>query len=136
MKYSLYISVLIAIMTSCASTQQYVQLPKTDNAINNEAIIYILRPATVGAAIKFKIYQNDRSIGELGPQSYLAWSVNTNSDQLKITSVSENSDHLTFQPMAGEVYYIHQKVKMGDVIEIGRASCRERDCVTVLERLY
>ena len=114
MRNKLYIVVITAFIASCATTKQYLQLPKTDDDVYNEAIIYVLRPAVIGAAIKFDISQNDRPIGELGPKSYLAWRVNLNNNsEIKITSKSENTDHLYFRPKSGEVYFIKNKVKPG-----------------------
>lgn len=116
MKNILYIIALIATLTSCATTRQFVQLPDSNAKVNNDALIYVLRPATMGAAIKFKIYQDGKPIGELGPKSYLKWMVKPNDKGIIITSESENVANLTFRPQPGKVYYIKQKVKMGIVI--------------------
>ena len=80
------------------------------------ATIYVLRPSSFGTAIKFRIYQDDKLIGKLGPKSYLAWTVKPEGKELTIMSKSENKKMLSINPKAGNTYFIKQKVNMGIVI--------------------
>jgi hypothetical protein len=113
MRKILSIICLSLLITSCASTTQYVKF--SGNQPNNESNckIYILRPSTFGASIKMQIYQDEKIIGKLGPQSYLSWEADPSKGDISIISKSENKDMLTISPKAGKTYYIKQKVKMG-----------------------
>ncbi len=98
---------------SCASTQQYVNVSNLNSAENGTAKICVLRPSLMGSAIKFKIYQDDKLIGKLGPESYLIWNVTPDGKDIKISSKSENEDILFINPQPGKIYYIKQTAKVG-----------------------
>lgn len=116
MKKLLPIICLTFLLTSCASTMQYVKY--SGNEPNNETNtkIYVIRTTNFGSAIKMKIYQDDKLIGKLGPKSYLSWEVDPTKGDITIISKSENKDMLTISPKAGKTYYIKQKIKMGWVV--------------------
>ncbi|WP_158276185.1 DUF2846 domain-containing protein [Brumimicrobium oceani] len=116
MKKLIFFTSLLLLLTSCASTKQYVKFAGAQSNSETKAQIYVLRPSSFGSAIKMNIYQDDKIIGKLGPNSYLSWDVDASIGEFRIISVAENSDILTIKPVAGKTYYIKQKVKLGVVI--------------------
>lgn len=107
---------LIFLLASCASTNQYVKQAHSKQQEENTATIYVVRTNNFGSAIKFKIYQDDKLIGKLGPKSFLAWNVDCSKGAFSIFSKSENKDMVRINPQPGKTYYIKQKVKAGLVI--------------------
>lgn len=105
---------IVLLLISCATTTQYVK--QSNDQSENTAKIYVIRPTVFGSGVKTKTYQNDQLIGKLGPKSYLAWEVDCDKGDINIISKSENKDTLTINPIAGESYFIRQKIKMGFVI--------------------
>ena len=116
MKKLLSIICLTLLLTSCASTTQYVKYSGKELNQKNNAKIYVIRSTNFGSGIKMKIYQDDKLIGKLGPKSYLSWEVDPSKGDITIISKSENKDMLTISPKAGKTYYIKQKIKMGFAI--------------------
>lgn len=136
MKKLLPIICLTFLLTSCASTMQYVKY--SGNEPNNEtnAKIYVIRSTNFGSAIKMKIYQDDKLIGKLGPKSYLSWEVDPTKGDITIISKSENKDMLTISPKAGKTYYIKQKIKMGwAVARTGLEFLEENEAKEMLSNL-
>ncbi len=136
MKKLLPIICLTFLLTSCASTMQYVKY--SGNEPNNEtnAKIYVIRSTNFGSAIKMKIYQDNKLIGKLGPKSYLSWEVDPTKGDITIISKSENKDMLTISPKAGKVYYIKQKIKMGWAIaRTGLEFLEESEAKEILNNL-
>ena len=118
MKKLITVFSLVFLLSGCASTTQYVKAPSINSigeSMNNESMaqIYVLRPSSYGSAITYKIHQNEKFIGELGPKSYLKWEVNPSEGEVRIISKAENYDVLRLVPKAGSTYYIKQKVLMG-----------------------
>ncbi|MEL0456679.1 DUF2846 domain-containing protein [Flavobacteriaceae bacterium SZ-1-7] len=132
---------LFLLLVGCAATTQYVQVSDSNKKSNNYssetmAQIYVLRPSSFGSAITFKIYQNEKFIGELGPNSYLAWQVDSANGQIEVISKSENYSVLSVTPEAGKTYYIKQKVKMGWIMaRTDLELLSEEEAVEMLKKL-
>ncbi|WP_370476565.1 DUF2846 domain-containing protein [Tamlana flava] len=132
---------LFLLLVGCAATTQYVQVSDSNKKSNNYssetmAQIYVLRPSSFGSAITFKIYQNEKFIGELGPNSYLAWQVDPANGQIEVISKSENYSVLSVTPEAGKTYYIKQKVKMGWIMaRTDLELLSEEEAVEMLKKL-
>ncbi len=107
---------LIFLFASCASTNQYVKQAHSKQQSENTATVYVVRTNNFGSAIKFKIYQDDKLVGKLGPKSYLAWNVDCSKGEFTVVSKSENKDMVRINPQPGKTYYIKQKVKAGVII--------------------
>ena len=141
MKKLISVFSLVFLLSSCASTTQYVKAPSDNNtgeSMNNETMaqIYVLRPSSFGSAITYKIYQGETFIGELGPKSYLSWVVNPSEGEISIFSKAENYDMLRLVPKAGSTYYIKQKVKMGWVMARTELEwMNEKEALEVLKKL-
>ena len=102
----------IALLTSCASTTQFVKYTGKDTPqATTDARIYILRPSFLGSAIKMKVFCNDTLVGKTGPLGYLSWDVKEGAYTIK--STSENTDYFTVNAKAGKTYYIKQRSQWG-----------------------
>ena len=125
---------IVLIIIGCASTSQIVNYTHNTELPLGHARIYILRPGTLGGAVKMKIYANDKLIGMTGPKSYLCWDVQEG--EYKLESSAENGDYFTVNAKAGKTYYILQNPKMG--IAYSRSSLElleEKDGQTILLKL-
>lgn len=100
------------------------------------ATIYVVRPSSFGSAIRFRIFQDEKLIGKLGPNSYLSWTVKPDGKDLTIVSKSENKDMVTINPQPGKTYFIKQEVKMGIAIaRTGLKIIEEQEGKSILEKL-
>jgi hypothetical protein len=124
------------LLSSCASTTQYVKYSGKELSKNSNAKIYVIRNTNFGSAIKMKIYQDEKLIGKLGPKSFLSWEVDPSKGEISIISKSENKDMLTIKPKAGKTYYIKQKIKLGFAIaRTGLEFLEPEDAKEILEKL-
>ncbi len=101
------------ILSSCATTYQYVTLPDQNKNLEDTASarIYVMRPAFMATAISMKVAENDTLIGSTGPKGFLCWET-TPSDKM-LESTSENTSKLELKVEKGKVYFVHQHVLMG-----------------------
>ena len=97
----------------CATTCQSVTIPDQSKKIDNPqmARIYVVRPTAFGGAISIRITDNDKYIGNTGPNGYLCWERQTG--KAEIAGKAENISTVTLDVKADEVYYICQHIKMG-----------------------
>lgn len=141
MKKLIFVFSLVFLLSGCASTTQYVKAPRDNNtgeSLNSETMaqIYILRPSAFGSAITFKIYQDEKFIGELGPKGYLLWEVDPAKGEMDIISKSENYSVLSVVPKVGKTYYIKQKVKVGWILaRTDLEWLTEEEALEILKRL-
>lgn len=127
---------LTLLLSSCASTMQYVKYPDDESINENKSKIYVIRSTIFGSAIKMKIYQDDQLIGKLGPKSFLSWEVDPSKGDMAIISKSENKDTLKISPKPGKTYYIKQKVKLGWVVaRTGLEFLEENEAKKILSEL-
>jgi hypothetical protein len=112
-KYILFFF-MISLLTSCASTSQYVKFANNSTKSLDVATIYVVRPSLFGSAIKMPVYCNGKLIGRTGPKSYLCWEVKEG--EVLLNSTGENNENFTISAKAGKSYYIKQVPKMGLVI--------------------
>lgn len=105
-----------AVSTGCTSTRQFVPLPDQDVALENpNAVrIYVLRPTVFGGAVKMKVFDNGKSIGETLGGGYLSWE--REPGDAMIESRAENTSHVLLNTEVGETYYVQQHVSMGLVM--------------------
>ena len=115
-----HITLLIAVsclfLVGCASTQQFVPLPDQTKTVEDSAKgrIYVMRPATVGAAISMDVSDGGRIIGSTGPHGFLCWE--REPGDTVISSKAENTSAVNLPVKAGQVHYIFQHLRMGWVI--------------------
>jgi hypothetical protein len=77
----------------------------------DKALVYVVRPARLGFAIKSWFLCDDQVLGVNKGESYFFAYVEPGTHVL--WSKSENVDALELELEAGETYYIQQKVQMG-----------------------
>ena len=141
MKKFISVLTLIFLLSGCASTKQYVQNSDRNNSGNNYnnetmAQIYVLRPSSFGSAITLKIYQDEKFIGELGPNSYLSWQVDPANGKIEVISKAENYAMIVITPEVGKTYYIKQKVKMGWIMARTELEwLKEEEALELLKKL-
>ncbi|WP_026315417.1 DUF2846 domain-containing protein [Riemerella columbina] len=104
---------------SCSSTSQYVKFtPPSDSISENSSMICVIRPKSAfGAALKSKIYQDDKLIGNLGYASYLCWE--TQPQSTKVIATTENKDILELNLFPASKNFIRLDYTMG--FAVGRA---------------
>ena len=78
--------------------------------LEGKALVYILRPATFGTAIKMEVTCDGINIGSTGGGRYI-YSILEPGSHVFI-SKAENKSELPIILEAGKVYYLEQKVKM------------------------
>lgn len=76
-----------------------------------KALVYIVRPSSVGFAVKFTVLCNNKYIGATGAQRFIY----TIQDPGKYLFVgqAENKDELEITLEAGKTYYINQMPRLG-----------------------
>jgi hypothetical protein len=107
----------------CASTQQSVRLPDQSKLVEDgsKGRIYVMRPASFGAAVKMEVRDNGKLIGETGPSSFLCWEREPGNTTL--SSRAETTYNLDLSVQANHVYYILQRVEWG--VWYGRCKLEE-----------
>lgn len=101
------------LLAGCASTRQFVPLPDQAKKVEDltKGRIYVIRPATFGAAISMNVSEDGKPIGVTGPHGFLCWE-RTPGDTI-ITSTSEGASEVPLTVEPGNVYYLFQHVRMG-----------------------
>lgn len=105
-------TILISLVTGCASTKQFVPLPDQNKLVGaDKARIYVVRPTSMGCGVSMKVSDGGQLVGQTGPKSYLCW--DRTPGTVAITSKAENKADLSLDTEAGKTYYIQQHVRMG-----------------------
>lgn len=101
------------LLTGCASTKQFVPLPDQSKTVEDPAKgrIYVMRPASVGGAIKMNVTDGNTPIGTTGPKGFLCWE--RDPGDVVVASSSENTSRVSLAVRPGSVYYVLQHVRMG-----------------------
>ena len=84
---------------------------KTFAAPRDKAGVYIYRNETFGAAVKMDVFVDGRPLGETVAKSYFY--VEVEPGARTVMGKSENESSVSFQALAGRLYFIWQEVKMG-----------------------
>ena len=109
----LAICVCLALLTGCASTTQFVELPDQSKRIEDpsKARIYVVRPTGFGAAISMMVSDGNKVIGETGPNGFLCWE--REPGQTEVVGKAENTSRLPINTESGNVYYVQQHIQLG-----------------------
>jgi hypothetical protein len=106
---------LAALASGCASvpeaSPEQDQAAKTFKAPRDRAGVYVFRNETMGAAIKLHVLMDGKYLGETASKTYFYEEVAPGSHT--VTGKAENESSVTFQAVAGKLYYIWQEIKMG-----------------------
>ncbi len=101
--------------TNALADGKYVTLNKKNHPLGEvdteKALVYVVRPATMGFAIKSFFLVDDEIMGINKGRSYFFTYVEPGSHVF--WSKSENIDAMEFKVEAGKTYFIKQKVQMG-----------------------
>ena len=73
--------------------------------------LYIYRNETFGAAIKLPLVLDGASVGQSGPKTYFFTDIAPGTHT--VVSQGENVETLSFNAVAGRLYFVWQEVKMG-----------------------
>lgn len=113
MKKLTFLLILLLVLSSCSSTQQFAQFVEADSPpVEGMAKINVVRKkSSYASAIKSKIYQNDKLIGKLGNGSYLSWE--TKPEAAFLVATTENRDSVQIDLKPNEQYYFSVNYKTG-----------------------
>lgn len=76
-----------------------------------KAGVYIYRNETFGAAMKLSVALDGKHLGQTASKTYFYKEVEPG--EHSVMSSAENTDELTFEAIAGKLYYVWQEIKMG-----------------------
>jgi len=76
-----------------------------------KSLVYIVRPSSVGFAVKFKVSIDGKEIGFTRGGNYLEAELDPGNHE--IISSAENSETLTLTAAPGQIYFLEQKPTMG-----------------------
>lgn len=110
------LAAILAAASGCASVD--MAAPEADSAAKqfaappgDRAGVYIFRNETFGAAIKLNVVMDGRYLGETASKTYFYEEVAPGPHT--VVGKAENESKVTFDAIAGRLYYIWQEVKMG-----------------------
>ena len=108
---------LSALVLSCVCVSSLAQ-ESTSEVANvtagpKEALVYFVRPGSLGFAINFWAFVDERAVGMTKGDQHVTAAVPAG--EHVIWSRSGNVSSLKMNLMAGETYYIKQTVKMGGI---------------------
>ena len=90
------------------------EIAKNLQPVDGKAIVYIVRPSSLGSLIKMGVDCDGQRIGSTKSKQYLYTIVNPGSHTF--SSKAENRSTLNVTLNSGGIYYIEQQVKMGIAI--------------------
>jgi hypothetical protein len=107
------LSAISLLFAGCASTQQFVPFPDQAKVVEDptKGRIYVMRPATVGAAISMDVADSGKIIGSTGPHGFLCWE--REPGDIVVSSKAENTSAVKVSVEAGKVNYIFQHMEFG-----------------------
>lgn len=112
-KFLIFLPIAAILFTGCASTQQFVHFPDQTKIVEDptKGRIYVMRPATVGAAISMDVADAGKIIGSTGPHGFLCWE--REPGDAIISSKAENTSAVKVSVEAGKVNYVFQHMEFG-----------------------
>jgi hypothetical protein len=102
------------LITNCGVQKASVELDtkaKGLTAPSGKAIVYIVRPSSLGFAVKFTVNCNDKYIGATGGQRFIYTILDPG--KYLFTSKAENKAELEVTVEADKIYFIDQIPQMG-----------------------
>jgi hypothetical protein len=112
-KFLLFLPIVAFLFTGCSSTQQFVRFPDQSKIVEDstKGRIYVMRPATVGAAISMDVADDGKIVGSTGSHGFLCWE--REPGDVVISSKAENTSAVKVIVEAGKVNYIFQHMELG-----------------------
>ena len=119
------LAITFAVIQGCASlpTPDQMRLETKDFKLpkypdDGQAIVYIVRPSTVGGLIRFNVFLNDQEanseMGYTRGSQYIYFQVKPG--EHKIQSKAENWSEWTINTKAGDINFIQQDAAMGFIM--------------------
>ena len=111
---NIWIFLLSFLLTNCAVQKASVEADSKAKQLvapEGKAIVYIMRPGTLGFAVKFKVNCDEKYIGATGGKRFIYTIQDVGKH--KIVSYAENNEELEITFEANNTYYIEQIPKMG-----------------------
>jgi len=102
------------VIAGCSSSKKAANSSPPINLVNppaDKAVIYVMRPTTMGGLINFRLEVDGKPIGKTKGKQYLYAFVDPGTRT--ISSIAENTSELPIKIDAGERYFFEQEVKMG-----------------------
>jgi len=87
------------------------QAAKSFEAFAEEALVYVVRPSSLGTAVEIEVFVNEKFIGSTGGSRYLYTKLEPG--RYVFRSEAENDSELVIKAEAGKIYYIEQDIGMG-----------------------
>jgi hypothetical protein len=106
----------ISILLSCSTAKiSTVELDKVKmlQPPSDKALVYFVRPSSIGTAIKFGVSCDGKELGSTKGKRFIYAIVDTGMHTFVCTA--ENKSELILKTEAGKIYFIEQQVKMGIV---------------------
>ena len=114
-KFAVLACTLALLVLSAAQAADYYTKIKDDHRrvepAEGMALVYVFRPAVVGAAIKTWAFADDQVIGVSKPKGYYFAQVEPG--KRIIWAKAENTSAVEIELQAGETYYFQTKIKIG-----------------------
>jgi hypothetical protein len=108
--------ILSFFLSSCVATTQYVEFAGEKEAAPGTAQVYVIRKSPLGTAVKANVFHDGTLIGKTGPRGYLSWAIPADGQPTEIMSKTENRERITIPFLAGETYYIRQRLTFGFLV--------------------
>lgn len=108
------ITLLAFLISGCSTAKisdEDLMVVKNIKTDSSKALVYFVRPAFSGYAIKFHVTCDEKSIGSTNGKRFLFAYIEPGTH--KFISKAENSAELFLKVEAGKTYFIEQKPKMG-----------------------
>ena len=107
-------TIILVVLFGCGAPKATMQLDSKAKQLKpsaDKALVYIVRPSTLGFAIPMKVSVNDTYIGSTGGKRFVY--VFLDSGKYAITSKAENEAEVILEVQAGKIYFLEQIPKMG-----------------------
>lgn len=103
--------VLVMIFTLVCFCHFYSTAQTIDPAPADKAVVYFVRPSSLGFAINFSYFDSTRLIGKFNGPAYIRYTCDPG--QHLFWARSENRDFVEAELEAGKIYFIEAIVNMG-----------------------
>lgn len=106
---------ILVLITSCSAVSvadiELDQEAKSFKEFPDKALVYIVRPSSLGTSVKMKVYANDKYVGSTGGSRFLYAILDPG--KYVFRSEAENDSEVIIKAEASKIYYIEQEVNMG-----------------------
>lgn len=105
---------LSLVLNGCATQKASIEADNYARKLvvpEGKALVYIVRPNTLGFAIKFRVYCDGKYIGTTGGRNYIYTILDAGKH--KFISQAENNEEMEIYLEANRTYYIEQVPMMG-----------------------